>query len=169
MAKPVDKNRKIRLSQTDWEMLLPGRVLTFGTTMLEIRPLGLEDFAGIIRRVTVIKDDLVVAGINLENYSQGEGLMKLTTLLVDKIPDVLSDATDLVIEDIKKLPLSSVMSLISAVIEVNIESQEGLLKNFGTLAENVSALVGSISGKPLNSSLKTDIAGETLKVTPLEK
>ena len=169
MARPIDKTKKVKLTDSDWDLLLPGKVVTLGNTILDVKPLGLEDLGSIIRRVSTIRDDLSKSGLTLENYSKGEGLMKLTTILVEKIPDVLSDATGVAVEDIRKLPLTMTMSLLSAVIEVNLQSQEGLLKNFETLAENVTTLVGSISGKSLSSSLKTDTVGEMLKNTPSEK
>jgi len=156
----MSQNGKVKLSEGDWELLLPSKSVTLGGTVVDIKPLGLEEFVKAVTRITTIREDFAQAGVTLENFNTGEGLTKFATILIEKLPDVLSDATKLEVNDLKRLPLASAVCLLDAVLEANIESQDGLLKNFEALAGKVSRLMGSMSETSPNSLSRPDTTGE---------
>ena len=168
MAKQKEDNEKVGLTEEDWNILLPGREFTVGKTTVYIEPLGLKDFVATVKRLDSIRVELATAGLTLENYSDPAGIVKLATLIMDNVPDVLSDSSGIKESDLKKLPLGVIMNLLSVVLDVNIESQEGLLKNFTALAGKVVSLINSLSGRSLNSSSGPDIDGQISEDTPSE-
>jgi hypothetical protein len=129
-----------KLDATDWEILLPGKVITLGKTQIEIKPLGFEKLASILRRITEFVPKFVMQGITLDNYTEQGNLVKLTQLLMTDLPDILAEVCDLDKEDLLRLPLAPVVEILKTVIEVNVESQENLEKNLLGLGEAIGKL-----------------------------
>ena len=88
-------------------------------------------------------------------------MIAITKLLINNVPTLISDCTDLVEDDIKRLPLDPAVELITALIEVNEKSKDGLIKNLTALADKVTTLIttGESVTQP-TSLLKKGISGK---------
>ena len=59
---------------------------------------------------------------------------------MDNIPDLLANASGIPLEDFLRLPISPVVEILNAVIDVNLESQRGLEKNLPALVAKLTSL-----------------------------
>ena len=134
----------ISLGQVDWEELFPVREFTLGKTVLKIKALGLEELSNVVSQLMVIKEVLGAENITLENWRSPEVLQKLSILLVNELPDLLCTMSGLATEDIVKLPLTLALSLATVCIDVNIDSAEGLVKNFKALSDKLHIMGNAI-------------------------
>jgi len=144
---------KARLTDADFELLLPGSPLTIGKTDIVIRPLGIGELKDILARVNVIGSGLRDEGITASNYTEAEQILKLVTLIMDKAPAILSDAAKIALEDLVRLPLAINAQILEKVLEVNIESQEGLEKNLQRLADMIGRIRGAEVPAPTQPEL----------------
>lgn len=131
---------KIRLSDEDWAELLPGRELRLGKTSLTIKPLGLEDLAEVIKQIRAVWGMFQEKGITPKNYRKPDNMETIAITIINEVPGLLESLTKLSIEDIKRLPLAPVVTMLNLAIDVNLESQEGLEKNLGDLAAKMGRL-----------------------------
>ena len=134
----------VSLSQSDWEELFPVKQFPLGKTKLEIKALGLEELGSVVQHIAVLKTVCSSEGITLQNWRSAEVLQKLSILLVNELPDLLSTMSGLATEDIPKLPLTLALSLAMVCIEVNIDSAEGLVKNFKALSDKLHIMGNAI-------------------------
>ncbi len=140
----------IRLQDADWDLLLPGSEFTLGTTVLKIEPLGLKETGILLKRLSSL---IELWGPVLTEYSSGKLarqqpkdkmaliLPKMAEMINSHAADILSLMSKVAEEDIKRLPPAKAIELGIFCIEVNIESQEGLEKNFVSLAAMITKMV----------------------------
>jgi hypothetical protein len=121
----------------DFDELFPGSTLSIGTTVVIIRPLGLEQIALISKRIKGIGKILSDEGVTWENYAEKSSLFKIAVTILDSFPDVLEEASNIDIADLKRLPLECITQIINKVIEVNLQSRDDLVKNFKSLTEQL--------------------------------
>lgn len=117
----------------DLESLFPGKTLKIGDQSVVIKPLGLEQLATIGLQLKGIGSILQESGVTWDNYNNPENIAKLAIILLQQFPDVLEEASNIHIDDIKPLPPEYIISIIDKVIEVNLESKEVLEGNFKSL------------------------------------
>lgn len=146
----VNKDQKIRLSEEDFDLLLPGKVITIGKSQVTIKPLSIEELKDALRRLNAIGGVLTDANVTMANYSEGPALFKLVEIVLDKAPELLSDVSNIAVEDLLRLPLVTNTTILNTVLEINIESQQGLEKNLQSLADMIGLLQsGSLGEKPV--------------------
>ncbi len=121
----------------DLESLFPGGTVEIGTQSIVIKPLGLEQISEISKRLTGVTKLLEKVGVTFDNWNHPESILKIAGVLFDNFPDVLEEAANLDIADIKKMPIGLIARVVDKVIEVNLESKELLLKNFGSLIKRL--------------------------------
>lgn len=132
------KNRqKLKL---DFESLFPGEFVEIGKQQVNIYPLGIEQFAIIARKLEGVFAAFKTDNITWENFKTPENLFKIAVVLLDKFPEVLEEASNIDIEDLKKLPIDIIVELLDKIIEVNISSVSKLEKNFKSLAEKINKI-----------------------------
>ncbi len=119
----------------DWDSLFPGDTISIGTTPVVIKPLGVLSLATIAKQLKGFGPLLTAEGVTWENYGTPENLIKLASILLEQFPDVISEATNIDVEDISRLPIHVIVALVDKVLEVNLKSREDLEKNFLSLAE----------------------------------
>jgi hypothetical protein len=124
---------RIRLD-LDWDSLFPGSDLTIAGVTIEIKPLSLFQLAKTTRTLKGFGKILSENNISWENYQQQENIITIASILLDQFPEVLSEASNIHVEDIQRLPLESIVLILDKVLEVNLESRESLEKNFRSLA-----------------------------------
>lgn len=136
----------VKLSDRDWEILIPGVDFKLGNTTLKLKPLGLVSTK---RAVSLIKDSLeflAEKGVNELNYSAPKSILEIAHLVLDKAPELLSESSGLDVEDLNRVPMSVAISLVLEVINVNLQSNEDLIKNLTALAETLTTLKKEIGG-----------------------
>lgn len=127
--KMADKQRL----ELDLEQLFPGKSITLGNTSIDIRPMGLFQLSVISRKLKSLFVVLQKEGVTFDNFNDQGNLLNIATVLFEQFPDVLSEVTNIHLEDIKSLPIEYGIVLIDAAIEVNLKSKENLVKNFKSL------------------------------------
>lgn len=138
----MDKEKQIRLTDEDWDLLLPGKTVTLGETELFVEPLGLKILSKMMKKIKAIYFELKKAEITKDNYKEIDNIFVIAELISDKAPEIISESCNLHIDDVNRLTPIKSLPIVEAILSINIESQRGLLKNFGTLANQISELVG---------------------------
>ena len=111
-----------------------------GKTVLTIEPLGFTDLAKFTVKIKAIFSSVGEKGISANEVESPDGMIAMFEAGMEHAPDLLEMATGLHRDDIAKLPLGPAVALLRAVIEVNIDSQESLLKNLRALGEMLGLL-----------------------------
>jgi len=125
----------------DLDSLFPGESLTIGNSTVVIRPLNIEQIASLAKQLKGIGTILTEAGITFENYTSGENMFKLAVILLDNCPDILEEASNIDINDLKKLMPGTIAEILEKIISVNLESKDTLIKNFQSLIEKFTEIL----------------------------
>ena len=147
---PVVKG--IRLSDEDFELLLPSKVITVGKSKITVRPLGFMATKEMADQFSAILADLISAGISFKNYTEPDKLLELVRITMDTSPTLLADMSGIAVEDLERLLLSTNVEIFTQVLELNIESQEGLEKNL----QSLTGIIQRLSG-PSKAKVKKDL------------
>jgi hypothetical protein len=135
----------VKIAQEDWENLLPVSLFNIGKTQIEIRPLGWEDLTNLVKRLTGIKDKIKVLNITIENIKAPDSILSIASIVMAYIPDVLSDISGIDIEDLKRLPLQTIVDLLMFILDTNIKSHQGFVKNLNALTSKLAQLMSGVS------------------------
>ena len=134
--------QSISLTESDWDALFPKTDYVVGTTEIQIQPLSLESLAYIVEQVQVIIGEVAQLNFTAENFTseEGIGMIQLVSLIIKQAPGILAEMSGIKKTDIQNLPLSPAVALFNKCLDVNIESQESLLKNFKELGTKFQAI-----------------------------
>jgi hypothetical protein len=133
----ADKVKK--LAESDWEILFQATDYKIGSTVLELTPLSLASLARITRRLTAIVDKVSALELNLESLgSDASKIILLVELLLTDCPEILSELSGLDVNDVQRLPLDIAVELFNVCVDVNLQSQDNLVKNFKGLGGKVA-------------------------------
>lgn len=161
---------KKKLGADDWKALLQVEEFKLGETTLDLRPVNLIETNKILGMIEASKEELIASNITAENYTDPAQLLVLTKMLMDKVPDIISDCANLEIDDVHNLPLVVATRLVAKLVKVNISSKDELIKNFTALAEGVQEMMTVEESETSHNSLSVqDTNGQTSKNTPSEK
>ncbi len=119
----------------DLDSLFPGTSIPIGNEQIVIRPLTIEQLSTLSKKLTGIGVLLSEAGITWDNFNTPENLFKLAIMILDNVPNVLEEAANVNIDDLKQLPMDIIVQIVDAIIAENLKSKEGLEKNFKSLTE----------------------------------
>lgn len=157
-----------RLTDDDWGALLNVETVQLGRTLVEVRPYGLEELAvigAIWRRVAGAK------GISAGDMA--DRIDEVIEAAPEYLPHLMEMATGIHRDDLKRLPASKQMEMAAAIIRVNADSKEGLIKNFMGLVGAVTLMMsgGAASDTPMSPSTSsaTATAGPTSENTASAK
>lgn len=139
------KEQKGKKLNVNWDDLFPSDELDIAGCVIDIEPLGVRKLARLMRKVRSLGNELGEAGINFENYSNPESLITLASVVLEKCPEVIAEASGVCLEDIERLPIEYQLKIVDAVLKVNIKSKDVLEKNFESLAATLASLLGSKS------------------------
>lgn len=135
---------KVKLSDSDWSVLFPQQEYKLGRTTLYLVPLSLVGLANIMAQVNTIVNKMEKLGVPLgELVATPQNVTLLVTTIVQDAPSILSELSGLDEEDVSKLPISAAVDLFSICLDVNLNSQEGLVKNFKRLGEKVAKMTAT--------------------------
>lgn len=149
------KNTVVRLKDTDWEELFPGTSFIIGGTEIFLTPLSLKSIATITGKLAGIANtfsNLETTIQDIDNRSV-EAVTGIVQVIVTEAPDILSEMSGLHPEDVQGLPLEVAVNLFNACLDVNLESQESLIKNFKSLGDKFSKFL-SPAEEPAELSAK---------------
>jgi len=124
--------------------LIPCRSVKVYGHNVAIHPLTLSQISSIISKLTLHSKILQKEGITLEKLSSEDNqevIGKLLLYLISKCPDLLSDLSGLDIKLFEKLPFDKSVEILTAVIELNLESKDTLIKNLSSLANITTGLI----------------------------
>ena len=130
MEKKMAEKQRLEL---DLEELFPGKSVEIGGKQIDIRPMGLFQLSVMSRKLKSVFLVLKEEGITFNNFNEKDNLLTIAVVLFEQFPDVLSDITNIHVDDIKNLPIEYGIILIDAALEVNLNSKEALAKNFKSL------------------------------------
>lgn len=139
----MSEEKKIKLSDQDWENLVPIIEIPIASQKVSIRPLGFKKLTETIRKFQNSQKELLESGVTLENYSSPEGMLAITTIILERMPDIISDSSNIDLTDVERLPINVALTLVEAILDANITSQKGFLKNLTALATKAAQLMGT--------------------------
>ena len=142
---------KRQILSLDLESLFPGSSVIIGNQSIIIRPLTIEQLSHISKKLTGLTCMLAEQGVTWENFNNPENLFKLAIAVLDNVPDVLEEAANVNIEDLKKLPIEFIVQILEAIISENLKSKEGMEKNFKSLIKRFQPekeKAGKVEAKP---------------------
>jgi hypothetical protein len=138
---------KVRLKDADWESLFPGTEYTIASTTFRIKPLSLKGLAFISTKFSQIGAKIGALSFSISDLdSESRNITSITELIstvLEEAPEVLSEMTGLHEEDIKSLPLDVVVDMFNVALDVNLNSQEDLVKNLKSLGEKFNRFLGT--------------------------
>ena len=125
----------IKLTDQDFDLLLPVETFKFGETQVKIKPIPVfsDDFKLIYLRLKDIEGSLKKAKITLENFPYK--LPAIFEIVINEAPDILSLILPIEPDDIKRLPGFILIEYLEKFIEINRKSFLGMEKNSNTWAE----------------------------------
>lgn len=149
-----ESQKKVNLDQADWDVLFKSKEYAIGNTVLKIYPLSLEELISVVKTFAAIqKEATALQELVAPRYDE-EGAMiprdsslleNLAQVILEKAPSILSTMSGLEVSDVIGLPLLEAIKLFNACVDVNLESQEDLVKNLKALGQKVSSLTGAQS------------------------
>lgn len=138
------QKKKFKLKDEDWKDLFPGSEFEIGTTKILIEPLSVQQLAFILGKLNSVSESLAEVAVSAEDFGTNSArIINLVRVIIEEVPEVLSEMSGLDVEDIKNLPLTVAVELFNKCLDVNIESQESLVANLKELATKFGQFVAS--------------------------
>lgn len=136
-----------RLSERDFEILLPTKVVKLGETEIDVKPLDLHDsnyFAACVREEwPTLSREFVERGITEDNVE--EKLLDVADILITRSPMLLAVLSNVHPEDAARLPIMAVVDLLEAVFEMNFRDRDffTIVSTVRRVADNVVQALGT--------------------------
>jgi hypothetical protein len=134
------------LVDTIKELIPSKNVDVYGETVC-IRPLTLEKVGLLVPKLQSHLSALTELNVTLDTISgenNGAVILDLVSYFVTNGVDVLEDMSGVEAEVFKVIPIDKSVDIITAVIEINSDSAENLLKNWDSLAKILGKYVQKI-------------------------
>lgn len=134
----------VKLNESDWEMLFPAQDFMIGqNTHLDLVPMNLAQLAKITRHLTKIIGQVSQMEITLNDLmGDAPKIVEVVALILSEAPEILSEMSGLDVEDVQRLPLHVGLELFSECLDINLQSQESLIKNFKGLGGKIAKFMG---------------------------
>ena len=145
----------MKLTEQDFELLLPGAGLTIGKTTVKINPFSLIELKELF---TKLQPGIEKAGITLENFPHK--LAVISGLIIDKSPEIISKCTGIEQADIDRLPACEQLRIIDKIVEVNQTSYAGMEKNLQALRGVLPAILRGVTAMFSTFSSQKGIVGK---------
>jgi len=119
----------------DLDSLFPGTAITIGNQSIVIRPLNIEQLSVLSKKATGLGSILTEKGVTWENFNDPKHIFSIAIAILGNVPDILEEAANIKIEDLKKLPIELIVTIIEAIISENLKSKVEMEKNFKSLTK----------------------------------
>ena len=130
----------------NWDEFFPGVPITLGDKKILIPAMDTKTAASVTKRLRSIADDVLSAGISVEQIKKMTDFKELLPIVVpiilEKCPDIISDASNIEQDDIDSMPVMEIIKVVAAIIDANIQSKEIFEKNLQSLDEVLTKLLG---------------------------
>ncbi|MBF0371754.1 MAG: hypothetical protein HQL52_20155 [Magnetococcales bacterium] len=136
--------KSIQLQEDDWELLFNQQSkFKIGHTTLILRPLGLAQFAFVVKEIAAMAAETGILG---DEPPQGikSNMWRIPAIAAtirERAPGVLATLSGLNEEDVERLPPVVAVELFKACVEINIKSQEMLEKKLQSMAGEINRMV----------------------------
>lgn len=128
------------IKESDWKHLFPVYYYERGGFKLPITPLNLTQIALIKSVYEQVIPTLIENNIDFNNLEDPAHIPFILDMVVKYVPDLVSNVLPITADDLMEMPLELSMDIVRRVIEVNLESKDGLLKNFQALVSAIEAI-----------------------------
>lgn len=117
----------------DLDALFPGTSVMIGDQPIIIRPLGLEQLSILSKQAIAVAELLSNKGITWENFNVPKNLAIIAVTLLQSAPELLEEASNIELADLKKLPIELIVVIVEAIITENLKAKDGMEKNLQSL------------------------------------
>lgn len=117
----------------DFDTLFPGESLQIGDKSIIIRPLNIEQVATLSKKLKGMGSILEESGVTWDNYNIPGNIFKLAVIAIENFPEILEEAANINIADLRALPIEVIVQILDKILEVNLKSKDVLEKNFKSL------------------------------------
>lgn len=118
--------KPISLTEDDFEILLPGRDVQLGNTVVRIVPLQISDLTPLGVILSTAWPDfahaIVDRGITKDNYR--DHFADLLEIMLDRVPQIIEMLSGVDVASIRRLPLITGTDLLQTCIEVNMRDRD---------------------------------------------
>lgn len=135
---PVTKRQSLSINLDE---LFPGETVEIGNQSILIRPLSFSQVAILSKKIKGLGRLLTSEGVTWENYNTPDSIFKIAIIIIDNFPDILEEASNVKIDDLRALPLELVAKIVDVIVVVNMKSKEALEKNLASLAEKLVPVI----------------------------
>ena len=132
----------------DLDSLFPGEEYTIGKNKIKIRPFGADQLSDILKKLEELGGIITSAGITWDNLQSPDKFLKLTIIIFDHFPELIEEATNVHVDDIKKLPLEIIMELLDRIFAVNLASKDNFAKNWQSLTKSFTEIFPNLTEQP---------------------
>jgi len=140
----------IKLSDKDWEILLPEKPFKIGTQTIYLRPLTIEQISRGIAELNALREELAKRGIDAENYQAR--LPEVFECVLEHALGLLSEITGIEAEDLRRLPISIGVALLEAILEANGDDFLALSERLRKMTDRLRGLVSGLQSSFAGSS-----------------
>lgn len=117
----------IRLDEQDWSELLRGKAVKVGQKILTVRPYTIAELSRLKQVYAGIREAMAADGFTDGAALTSEaGMGRLFEYVAANCPELIEMACGLDRADVPKLPIAAGLALVTEIINVNMDSQEGL-------------------------------------------
>jgi hypothetical protein len=127
------------------ETLFPGQKVEIAGNSITILPLNFEQLSSVSRDALAITKSLTDQGVTLKNFSEPGNILILAITLLREAPSILEEASNISIEDLNLLPPGEIVKLVSAIIDVNLQSKNDLMGNLNSLIKKLTPEVEEVA------------------------
>ena len=118
----------VRITEEDWETLLPVTEFSIGKTKLYLQPMGAEDVAKALESFKGLQVGHAI------DFAEVPGLV------IKHCPHVIARASGLHKDDVRRLPPALLLELVVKLVDINLKDYDKLVKNLGALAGHLGSL-----------------------------
>ncbi|MCP3683861.1 MAG: hypothetical protein GY861_14345 [bacterium] len=126
---------RTKIQLDDFDELFPGESIVIGSQTIIIPPLRLEQVMAMFKKGKILIKKLNEVGVTWENLTSYESLFKIAETAFAFSPDLLEEASNIQMKDLKRLPMEPIVKIVEAIIKVNVSSRDSLIKNLRSLAK----------------------------------
>ena len=126
---------KVKLDSGDWGVLLAGKSVKVGNKILTVVPSSIRKLAALKSMLNTAIKEILALGITAEKLEAGEGYDVIFEYVASNCPVLIEEACGLHRGDVPDLPIATGVTLMTEIINVNIDSQEGLMEALSFLGK----------------------------------
>jgi len=141
-------DRKIEFSEKDWDEIFKIETIKIGKRNISIKPLTLSEISEV---GVYIGNAINYVTKNIPDFGEEESKMSLvqkiigyipvfSEIIIEDFPEIVSQMSNIKIEDIKRLPSAIQLDLAVKCLDVNLEGLESLSKNLFALIDKATVL-----------------------------